>query len=152
MNNDFFKGIKQWEINMQDMQFKMPIFYYDTTTITAIYTASTGKVKALLPLPQMNPIELLPGKCLVAFTAFEYRKTDIDSYNEFAISFVTNIYFNQLEFAESRDKQAAALEIGSGHRICDDLQKIGLSATPVVYQYSPLNQAILFAGRNLLDN
>jgi len=255
MSRDFFKGIKQWEINMQDMQFKMPIFYYDTTTITAIYTASTGKVKELLPLPQMNPIELLPGKCLVAFTAFEYRKTDIDSYNEFAIAFLvtfdkpqipfltsalqmykrrmtayiwhlpvtteiarvggvefygypkfiadiefeketdqltchlsengnkilalrgkvlpvtrgknskiitysniedipiaTNIYFNQLEFAESRDKQAAALEIGSDHSICEELQKIGLSAAPAVYQYSPLNQAILFAGRNLLDN
>jgi len=255
MSNEFFKGIKQWEINVQEMQFKMPIFYYDTTIITAIYTASTNKVKELLPLPQMNPIELSPGKCLVAFTAFEYRKTDIDPYNEFAIAFlvtfnkpqipfltsalqmyrrrmtvyvwhlpvtteiarvggvdfygypkfiadiefekeedqltchlsengnkilslsgkvlpvtrgkntkyitysnigdiplVTNIYFNQLEFAESRDKQSATLAIGSSHRICDELQKIGLSTTPVVYQYSPLNQAILFAGRNLLDN
>ena len=68
------------------------------------------------------------------------------------IPIVTNVYFNQLEFAESRDKRAAALEIGSDHSICEELQKIGLSATPVVYQYSPLNQAILFAGRNILDN
>ena len=255
MNKEFFKGIKQWEINMQEMQFKMPIFYYDTTTITAIYTASTARVKELLPLPQMNPIELSPGKCLVGFTAFEYRETDINPYNEFAIAFlvtfdkpqipfltsalqmyrrrmtayvwhlpvtteiarvggvelygypkfiadiefekeadkitchlaedgnnilslrgkvlpvargknskiitysnigdiplVTNVYFNQLEFAETRDKQAATLEIGSDHRICEDLRKIGLSQTPVMYQYSPLNQAILFGGRNLMDN
>jgi hypothetical protein len=88
MNNDFFKGIKQWEINMQDMQFKMPIFYYDTTTITAIYTAST-------------PIELFPGKCLVAFTAFEYRKTDIDSYNEFAIAFLVTFDKPQVPFLTS---------------------------------------------------
>ncbi len=68
MNNDFFKGIKQWEINMQEMKFKMPIFYYDTTSITAIYTASTAKVKELLPLSRMHPIELSPGKCYKAFT------------------------------------------------------------------------------------
>ena len=255
MNNEFFKGVKQWEFNLGELSFKLPVFYYDTTTITAIYTASTGKVKKLLPLAQMNPIELSPGKCLVAFTAFEYRRTDIDPYNEFAIAFlvtfdkpqipfftsalqiyrrrmtayvwqlpvtteiarvggvelygypkfiadikfekqadhitchlseddhkilslrgkvlpvtrgknskiitysniediplVTNIYFNQLEFAESRDKQAATIEVGSDHRICEELQKIGISATPVMYQYSPLNQAILFAGRNLMDD
>ena len=255
MNSEFFKGIKQWEINMQDMKFKMPIFYYDTTTITAIYTASTTKVKELLPLPQMTPIEIFPGRCLVAFVAFEYRETDIDSYNELAISFlvtfdkpqipfltpalqmyqrrltayiwhlpvtteiarvggvefygypkfiadiefqkeadqischlsengnkilslngkvlpvtrgkntkyitysviddiplVANVQINQLEFAETRDKQAATLEIGTDHRICEDLRKINLSESPAMYQYSPLNQAILFAGRNLMDN
>ena len=255
MSNEFFKGVKQWEFNLGELPFKLPVFYYDTTTIIAIYTASTAKVKELLPLPQMNPIELSPGKCLVAFTAFEYRETDINPYNEFAIAFlvtydkpqipfltsalqmyrrrmtayvwhlpvtteiarvggvelygypkfiadiefekeadhitchlsedankilslrgkvlpvargknsriitysniddiplVTNIHINQLEFAESRDKQAATLEIGSDHSISEDLQKIGLSATPVQYQYSPLNQAILFAGRNLMDD
>jgi hypothetical protein len=59
---------------------------------------------------------------------------------------------NQLEFAESRDKQAATLEVGADHSICEELKKIGLSETPVMYQYSPLNQAILFAGRNLMDH
>ena len=255
MSHEFFEGVKQWEFNLGELRFKLPVFYYDTTTITAIYTASTTRVKALLPLPQMKPIELSPGKCLVAFTAFEYRETDINPYNEFAIAFlvtfdkpqipfltsalqmyqrrmtayvwqlpvtteiarvggvelygfpkfiadiefekeadrlachlyengnkilslrgkalpvargknsrivtysnigdiplVTNIHINQLEFAESRDKQAATLEIGSDHKICEDLHKIGLSQTPVVYQYSPLNQAILFAGRNLMDD
>ena len=255
MSNEFFEGVKQWEFNLGELPFKLPVFYYDTTTITAIYTASTARVKKLLPLPQMNPIELSPGKCLVGFTAFEYRETDISAYNEFAISFlisfdksqipflsataqmlrrrlsvyiwqlpvtteiarvggvelygfpkfiadiefqkeadqitcrlsedgtqilslrgkvlpvaraknskyitysnigdiplVTNVPVNQLEFAESRDKQSAIIEIGSDHKICEELQKIELSKTPVVYQYSPLNQAILFAGRNLMDN
>jgi hypothetical protein len=255
MNSDFFQGVKQWEFNLREMQFKLPVFYYDTTTITAIYTASTSKVKKLLPLSQMKPIEISPGKCLVAFVAFEYRQTDIDPYNELAIAFlisfdkpqvpfltaftqmyrrrmtayvwhlpvtteiarlggvelygypkfiadiefrkeddqischlsengnkilslrgtvlpvtrgknskiitysvinniplVTNVHINQLEFGESRDKQGATLEFGSDHSICEGLQNIGLSATPILYQYSPLNQAILFAGRNLIDN
>ncbi len=255
MSKDFFQGIKQWEFNLEDMLFKLPVFYYDTTTITAIYTASSSKVKKLLPRSEMNPVETSPGRCLVAFVAFEYRQTDIDPYNEFAIAFlitfdkpqvpfitaftqmfrrrmtayvwhlpvtteiariggvelygypkfiadiefqkeadqischlsengnkilsltgtvlpaergknskiitysvindiplVTNIHINQLEFAESRNKQDATLELGSDHSICRQLQKIGLSATPILYQYSPLNQAILFAGRNLIDS
>ncbi|MGD2270262.1 MAG: acetoacetate decarboxylase family protein [Desulfobacterales bacterium] len=231
MNHDFFKGIKQWDFSWQGMPGKLPVFYYDTTSITAIYSASTSKVKKLLPHPQMRPVEILPGKSLVAFTAFEYRKTDIDPYNEFSIAFlitfdktqiplftaaaqlwrrrisayiwqlpvtteiarvggvdlygypkfiadiefqketdrltcnlsengkkilslsgkilstkkekvsrvvtysvlesiplVANIYFNPLEIARSNDKQAATLEVGTDHRICEELRKIGLSA------------------------
>jgi hypothetical protein len=69
------------------LEGKLPVFYYDNTSMTAIYTASTDKVRRLLPLPDMHPVEIMGGRALVAFTAFEYRKTDIDPYNEFSISF-----------------------------------------------------------------
>jgi hypothetical protein len=253
MSNDFFKGVKQWEFKKEDLQFKLPVFYYDTTSISAIYTADTQKVKTLLPLAEMNPVELLPGRCLVAFTGFEYRKTDIDAYNEFAITFLitydkvqipgitaiwqmarrcisgyvwqlpvtteiariggvelygfpkfiaditfersdshischvaengqqilsltgkilptapekitqyitysvvddiplkTNVYINPIKFAQTRDSKAASIELGD-HTICSTLKDIGLSETIVTYQYSPVNQGILFAGRNLMD-
>ncbi len=88
MRDDFFKGIKQWEIDFNGFTGKMPIFYYDNTSMTAIYTASTKRVKKLLPDTNMRPVEMFPGRCLVAFTAFEYRKTDIDPYNEFSVAFV----------------------------------------------------------------
>jgi hypothetical protein len=86
---DFFKGVIQWEMMTKDLSLegKLPVFYYDNTSMTAIYTASTDKVKRLLPLPDMHPVEAMSGRALVAFTAFEYRKTDIDPYNEFSISF-----------------------------------------------------------------
>jgi hypothetical protein len=86
---DFFKGVIQWEMMTKDLSLegKLPVFYYDNTSMTAIYTASTEKVRRLLPLPDMHPVEAWLGRALVAFTAFEYRKTDIDPYNEFSISF-----------------------------------------------------------------
>ena len=255
MDHEFFKGIKQWEIQFGDMKGIMPIFYYDTTSFTAIYTASTRQVKKLMPTAKMNPIEIFPGKCLAAFTAFEYRRTDISPYNEFSIAFpitfnrrqlpfftatrqmtrrwitayvwklpvtteiarmggvefygypkfiadiefqketetitchlaekgekilsltgntlptkkqkmsrvqtysliddtpiVANVFFNNIEFAQTTDKKAATLEIGDNHNICKALKHIGLSASPIQYQYSPVNQAVLFAGRNLMDN
>lgn len=88
MHHDFFSGIKQWEFERDGIKGKLPCFYYDTSSFTAIYTASTKAVRQLLPRPEMRPVEMLPGKCLVSFTAFEYKKTDIDPYNEFSIAFL----------------------------------------------------------------
>lgn len=255
MDHDFFKGIKQWDIQLGDMKGVLPVFYYDTTSMTAIYTASTKKVKQLLPSPKMNPIEIFPGKCLAAFTAFEYRKTDIAPYNEFSIAFpvtfnkpqipfftvswqmirrwmtvyvwqlpvtteiartagvdfygypkfiadikfqketetitcdlaekgekilslkgkvlptaqdkvsriqtysviedtplIANLFNNPIESAQTNEKKAAVLDIGDNHSICNSLKNIGLSDSPIQYQYSPMNQVILYAGRNVMDN
>ena len=254
MRGDFFKGVKQWEFDWQGQTGKLPVFYYDNTTMTAIYTAATDKVKRLLPNPKMKAIELYPGRCLVGFTAFEYRKTDIDPYNELSISFLAtldkpqipgvtttwqmvrrnfsafiwqlpvtteiarvggvemygypkfiadiefrregdriqcqlaeqgktilslrgrmlpttagklthyttysvldgitlaaNVFVNPLEFAQTTDKKAATLEIGSDHPISEKLRELDLSPAPLLYQFSPVNEAILFAGRNLMD-
>jgi hypothetical protein len=255
MKGELFKGVYQWDFDWQGKKAKLPVFYYDNTTLTSIYTASTNEVKKLLPDCDMHPIELYPGRCLVAFTAFEYRKTDIDPYNEFSIAFlvslnapqipgvtvamqfaqriftpyiwqlpvtteiarsagvdlygypkfiadiefqkdkkrvecrlseagrnilimrgkvlptskgktarymtysmkdgiplVANVYMNPIEFAQSALGSCVELELGSDHPIGIALKEIDLSKTPVIYQYSPVNEAILFAGRNLIDN
>jgi Acetoacetate decarboxylase (ADC) len=254
MRGELFKGIKQWNFEQAGRMFKLPVFYYDNTSLTAIYTASTGKVRKLLPHPAMKPIEMFPGRCMVAFTAFEYRKTDIDPYNEFSIAFLitfakpripgltalwqlarrcftayvwklpvtteiarfggvelygypkfladitfekkkewiechlsekgekilalkgkilpatrgkitrfvtysiveeipvtANVVVNPLEFAQSRDSQSASLELGPTHPIAEALREIGLGSRPIVYQFSPVTEAVLFGGRNVMD-
>jgi len=254
MRGELFKGIKQWEFEQGGRKFKLPVFYYDNTSLTAIYTASTNKVRKFLPHPAMTPTEMFPGKCMVAFTAFEYRKTDIDPYNEFSIAFLitfgrpqvpgvtaiwqmarrrftvyvwklpvtteiarfggvelygypkflagitfdkgqkwiecrlsekgedililkgkvlpttrgkitrfvttsivdeipvtANVVVDPIEFAQSRDGQSAVLEIGANHPISEMLHGIELSRNPVMYQFSPITEAVLFAGKNLMD-
>lgn len=254
MAGELFKGIKQWEFEREDLKFKLPVFYYDNTSLTAIYTASTGKIRELLPHSDMRPLEVYPGKGLVVFTAFEYRKTDIGPYNEFSIAFpiefgtrpipwltplwrmarrrvsayvwqlpvtteiarmggvelygypkfladitfkkggdwmactlsengqkilslrgerlptqrgkisrvltysmidgiplVANVLIDPIEFAESRKKDSAILELGTGHPIANTLRGMDLSGALVGYQYCPMTQAVLFAGRNLAD-
>jgi len=86
---EFFKGVVQWEMTMEEwnLKAKLPVFYYDNTAMTAIYTASTDMVRRLLPRSDMHPVNVWKGRSLVAFTAFEYRDSDIDPYNEFSISF-----------------------------------------------------------------
>jgi hypothetical protein len=254
MRGDLFKGIHQEEFEFHGRKGKMPIFYYDNTSFSAMFTASTGKVRPFLPHPEMRPIELYPGRCLMAFMAFEYRKSDLDPYNEFCIAvgvtfrktqvplatmasqllrrslsayiwhlpvtteiariggvdlygypkFIADIDFhrepgrigcvladkgkkilslsgktlataagkrleyttwsikdgaplrtrilvNPIEFSQSVSRDAASLEIGTGHPICEELKSIGLGEKPILYQYSPVTEAILFAGDNTAD-
>lgn len=86
---DFFQGVIQWDMMTKDgsLDGRLPVFYYDNTAMTAIYTADTARIRHLLPRPDMHPVEVWKGRALVAFTAFEYRASDIDPYNEFSISF-----------------------------------------------------------------
>lgn len=86
----FFKAISQVEMPMVNFHVmgRLPVFYYDNTAMTAAFMASTKEVKKLLPDPDMHPIEVLPGRCVVTFSAFEYRDSDIESYNEFSIGFM----------------------------------------------------------------
>lgn len=254
IRGEFFDGVVQYEVEKQDYVYKVPTFYYDNLSMNAAFTASTKRVRNYLPHPDMRPVEILPGRCLVTFTAFEYRKTDLGPYNEFSIGvliefdkrpvpvvgalknilkreftlfvwhlpvtteiarvggveyygypkfiadieftrsedklrcdvseegskilsmeakmlpaepgkrlryityslnsgspMVTNICVNPLQFAQSRDSDATRLEFGSDHPIAKELQGINLGDTPNLYQYSPNNEAILFAGRNLMD-
>ena len=251
--NNFFNGLDQ--IEHKDYDVKLPIFYYDNTAMSAIYTASTRKVRKELPSADMHPVEMFPGRCLMVFTAFEYRKTDIDPYNEFSISAVisygkkaipgltslsymlkdcftayilhlpvtserarrggvemagypkfladitftrekgyttctvaengrkilslrgkntktsrgrltkyiihtmkngiplkANLYINPKQYCQTIGFGAARLDIGSGHRICTELRDMGLSRLPVLYQYMPSYEAILFNSKNLIDD
>lgn len=250
----FLRNITQFEISKGAFKGQVPILYYDNTSVTAIFTASTNKVKKYLPHPSMKLIELLPGRCLVAFTAFEYRNTDIAPYNEFSIAclitfdkpqipgitiiqqllrrcfsvyvwhlpvtteiarvggvnlygypkfiadiqfhrrqgwiecslsekdklivklsgrvlptsegkvmkyetysikndtpLITKVCLNPLQYAQSMNRNDAALEIGTEHVICQELRSINLSKKPIIYQYIPANEAILFLGRNLME-
>lgn len=87
MVSDFFKNTIQWNVERNGTKATLPYFYYDNLSMTAVYTASTSGVRKLIPHPDLHPIEWNPGRCLVAFTAYEYRKIEDRPYNEVSISF-----------------------------------------------------------------
>ena len=69
-----------------------PNFYYDNSSITAMYTADMASIERLIP-PEVRavvqPISFAPGKGLVAITSYAYHYCDNDNYNELSISVVT---------------------------------------------------------------
>ena len=84
----FFDNWIRWKFERNGTIEILPYFYYDAAAFTAIYSASSTKIRELLPRAEMNPVEVFPGRSLVAFTAFEYRRTDGIPYNEVSIAFL----------------------------------------------------------------
>ena len=86
----FFEGVAQVEATLAGQPAKLPIFYYDGTSQTAVFAARLHAVRELMPDPRLVPARLAPGIGAVAVSCFEYRDTDIGAYNELAISVVLN--------------------------------------------------------------
>ncbi|MND61352.1 hypothetical protein D3C80_526090 [compost metagenome] len=88
----WFKGLEK---NKVDIGFESysPNFYYQNSRVTAVYTADLDRLRALMPpevLATVQPLQVWPGRGLIAFTAYTYEHCDNDAYNEVAVSIITN--------------------------------------------------------------
>ena len=83
------------------------------------------------------------------------RKSQILRYVSYTVDqgilLSANSLVNPIEFASSRRRESAVLEVGRQHPICQALNKIQLARYPFAYQFSPRNEMILFPGRNVRD-
>jgi hypothetical protein len=87
----FFEGIRQIEIEIGGQSGRMPVFYYDAGSMTALFPARYKLLQELMPDPSWVPARLAPGIGVVAITCLEYRDTDIRAYNELSISIALNV-------------------------------------------------------------
>lgn len=88
----WFKTLNKTKVDIGFESYS-PNFYYENTKITMVYTADFDTLRGLMPvevLEQVQPIQIWPGRGLVALTAYRYDYCDNDSYNEIALSIVTN--------------------------------------------------------------
>lgn len=85
---DFFDGVGQADINLGSDSVKLPIFYRDGEVMMGIFPAHLGRIKQLLPDRSLTPARLAPGVGAMSVTCFEYRDSDVGSYNELAIGAV----------------------------------------------------------------
>ncbi|MBD9415306.1 acetoacetate decarboxylase (ADC) [Pseudomonas sp. PDM16] len=88
----WFEGLHKTKVDMGFESYS-PNFYYRNSRVTAVFTADLDRLKQLMPaevLEQVQPLQVWPGRGLVALTAYAYEYCDNDSYNEIALSIVTN--------------------------------------------------------------
>ena len=88
----WFKTLQKTRVNI-GFESWSPNFYYENTLVTAVFTADIERLRALMPakvLEQVQPIQVWPGRGLVAVTAYAYHYCDNDRYNELALSVVTS--------------------------------------------------------------
>lgn len=88
----WFKGLQKHKVDIGFESYS-PNFYYQNSRVTAVYTADLDALRALMPpevLATASPLQVWPGRGLVAFTAYTYEHCDNDAYNEVAVSIITN--------------------------------------------------------------
>jgi hypothetical protein len=79
-------------------------------------------------------------------------RTHVKVFNSIqGIPMGANIFMNQLEFAQVFGRGKSGMDIGRGHELCDILSDLQLSKSPLVYQFCPRYEAILFNTKNLMD-
>lgn len=88
----WFKGLEKQKVDIGFESYS-PNFYYQNSRVTAVYTADLDALRALMPLDVLaiaHPLQIWPGRGLIAFTAYTYEHCDNDAYNEVAVSIITN--------------------------------------------------------------
>jgi hypothetical protein len=90
MSINFFQGLMRWNIERKGTTGHLPYQYYDSLVFSAVYTASTSRVRQLIPHADLHPIELTPGRCLTSIAYLSHRRTEDEPYNEASISFLVS--------------------------------------------------------------
>lgn len=88
----WFKELKKEKVDIGFESYS-PNFYYKNSRVTAIFTADLNRLRELMPadvLEKVQPLQIWPGRGLVAVTAYAYHFCDNDAYNEIGLSVITN--------------------------------------------------------------
>ncbi|MCD9568497.1 acetoacetate decarboxylase (ADC) [Pseudomonas protegens] len=88
----WFKELEKHKVDIGFESYS-PNFYYQNSRVTAVYTADLDALRALMPpevMATVQPLQVWPGRGLIAFTAYTYEHCDNDAYNEVAVSIITN--------------------------------------------------------------
>ena len=88
----WFKTLEKTKVDIGFESYS-PNFYYENTKVTAIFTADIDRLRELMPaeiMEEVQPLQVWPGRGLVALTGYAYHYCDNDTYNEISLAIVTN--------------------------------------------------------------
>ncbi|MFW9852563.1 MAG: acetoacetate decarboxylase family protein [Candidatus Thorarchaeota archaeon] len=88
LDKDFFKKFKYEEIDFKGEKGEIPAKYFDTRSFSAIFPASSRKLKKYLPTKKMKLIKPFPGISFIFVVAYEYKHISaLEPYNEIGIGY-----------------------------------------------------------------
>jgi hypothetical protein len=77
-------GERRWVF--QGREVTMPVVVRDASSAAATYLVRAAAARRLLPGPELDVVELLPGRALLSIAAIDYRDNDLGDYNEVSIA------------------------------------------------------------------
>lgn len=65
----------------------LPVVVRDAMSAAATYLVDATAARRLLPGPELDVVELLPGRALFSIACIQYRDNDLGDYNEVSLAF-----------------------------------------------------------------
>jgi hypothetical protein len=65
----------------------LPVVVRDAASAAATYLVSADAARRLLPGPELDVVELLPGRALFSVACIDYRDNDLGDYDEVSLAF-----------------------------------------------------------------
>jgi hypothetical protein len=69
----------------------LPVVVRDASSGAATYLVSASAARRLLPGPELDVVELLPGRALFSIACIDYRDNDLGDYNEVSLAFFVRL-------------------------------------------------------------
>lgn len=85
MADDFFSGLEQSSVAVQDVEVKLPFAVRDGRIFQCGLLAPVKKLKKMVPAGFPTPSQIFPGLGMIVLTSYEYNETDIGAFNEFSV-------------------------------------------------------------------
>ena len=109
---------------IQGRSVTMPCHVRDACSATATWIVDAKAAQALLPGPELEIAEVLPGRGLLSIACIDYRDNDLGDYNEVSIAF----------FVRRRGEQGSVPYFGT-------LADMMRGRLPTYIAHLPVNQA-----------
>jgi hypothetical protein len=71
----------------QGREVTLPVVVRDASSAAATYLVDAAAARRLLPGPELDVVELVPGRALFSVAAIEYRDNDLGDYHEVSLAF-----------------------------------------------------------------
>src|SRR5437899_12137636 len=75
---------RRWDFEGREVT--MPVVVRDAASAAATYLIQSAAARRLLPGPELEVVELLPGRALFSIAAIDYRDNDLGDYNEVSLA------------------------------------------------------------------
>ncbi len=72
---------------IQGRTVKMPCVVRDASSGSATYLVDAAAARRLLPGPELDVVELWPGRALASLACIDYKDNDLGDYNEISVAF-----------------------------------------------------------------
>ncbi|MGN6331862.1 MAG: hypothetical protein ACTHOD_09460 [Motilibacteraceae bacterium] len=83
-SGELFVGIGQAGLGAGSVP--APLFFPDVASVMVVLLAPTPAVRALLPSPRLRPVQVLPGRTFVWFSASDLRGGDLGPHQQLMVS------------------------------------------------------------------